>query len=143
MLERVLLVAAILAAASLIYWWWNRRQGRVRTVTVPGALTPEELGGTLGMRGTFVQFTTPVCAKCPPTKRLLLSVAAETQHIAHIEVDASERLDLARELNIMRTPTTLVLDARGVVVARMDGAMTVDQARESLASLPPAQDYRI
>ncbi len=63
-----------------------------------------------------------MCAKCPPTAALLKGVAAEQPHVAHIEIDAAERLDLARELGIMRTPTTLVLDSDGVVVARMDGA---------------------
>ena len=143
MLLRLIAIAALLALTTLAYRWWTTRQGVVKRVVVPGALTPAEIGGALGMRATFVQFSTPMCAKCPGTKALLLEVAAEQPHVAHVEVDASERLDLARELHIMRTPTTLVVDSDGVVVARMDGAMTRDQAREALRAAPQAQDYTI
>jgi hypothetical protein len=44
----------------------------------------------------------------------------------------------------MRTPTILVLDTDGVVVARMSGAPSVSQARESLDAAPPlSQPYSI
>jgi thiol-disulfide isomerase/thioredoxin len=143
MLIRAVIIVALLALTALAYRWWSARDGRVRTVDVPGALTPEVLGAPRGQHATFVQFSTPMCAKCPGTKALLLTVAAERDHVAHVEIDASERLDLARELGIMRTPTTLVLDSDGVVVARMDGAMTAAQAREALSAVPPPQDYAI
>ncbi|NTV39006.1 MAG: thioredoxin family protein [Demequinaceae bacterium] len=84
-----------------------------------------------------------MCAKCPPTRDLLLRVAADDPYVAHIEIDASEHLDLARRLDIMRTPTTLVLDADGVVVSRMNGAPTEAQAREALAEVPPPTEYSI
>jgi thiol-disulfide isomerase/thioredoxin len=143
MLVRLVIVAALLALTALTYRWWSSRDGRVRAVEIAGALTPEVLGAARGQHATFVQFSTPMCAKCPGTRALLLAVAAERDHVAHVEIDASERLDLARELGIMRTPTTLVLDSDGIVVARMDGAMTAAQAREALDAVPPPQDYAI
>lgn len=144
MLVRVLIVLALLAVASLAYWWWSRRQGRVTRVEIPGALTPAVLGAPRGYRATFVQFSTPVCAKCPPTRTLLKRVAEEYEGVSHIDIDASERLDLARELDIMRTPTTLVLDTNGVVVARISGAPTEAQAREAIDATPPADsEYAI
>ena len=143
MLIRLLVIVAVLAAVTVAYRWWSQRDGRVLRVEVPGALTPEVLGAPRGGRATFVQFSTPMCAKCPGTRALLQSVASEQPHVTHVEIDAAERLDLARELGIMRTPTTLVLDSDGVVVARMDGAMTVQQAREALAAVPEPQDYTI
>lgn len=144
MLERTLVIIALLAVASGAYWWWQRRQGRVREVHRDGALSSETLGAKRGYRATFVQFSTPMCAKCPGTARLLNAVAAQHHDVAHIEIDASERLDLARELSIMRTPTTLVLDADGVVVARMDGPPTHEQAEAALAAVPRSgTDYSI
>ncbi|WP_062070298.1 thioredoxin family protein [Demequina sediminicola] len=132
MLEKIVIVVALLGAASAGYWWWQRRQGRVRHVERADALSSEQIGAQRGYYATFVQFSTPMCSKCPGTARLLKSVASEQPHVVHVEVDASERLDLARELNIQRTPTTLVLDGEGVIVARMDGAPTVDSARAAL-----------
>jgi thiol-disulfide isomerase/thioredoxin len=143
MLLRVAIIVAVLALTALAYRWWISREGRVRRVEVPGALTPEILGAPRGQYATFVQFSTPMCAKCPGTRALLLEVASERPHVAHVDIDAADRLDLARELGIMRTPTTLVLDSDGVVVARMDGAMTAAQAREALEAVPPPQDYTI
>jgi thioredoxin-like negative regulator of GroEL len=70
-------------------------------------------------------------------------VAEDYPHVNHIEIDASERLDLARRLDIMRTPTTLVLDADGVVVSRMNGAPSEAQVREALDELPPPGEYSI
>ncbi|MDN4480681.1 TlpA family protein disulfide reductase [Demequina muriae] len=144
MLERILIIAALLAIASAGYWWWQRRQGRVREVHRDGALSSEMLGAKRGYRATFVQFSTPMCAKCPGTARLLTDVAEGHRQVVHLEIDASERLDLARELSIMRTPTTLVLDGDGMVVARMDGPPTREQAEAALATVPPSRpDYSI
>ena len=144
MLARLLIIIGVLAVASLAYLWWTRRQGVVQIVEVPGALSSETLGAKRGYRATFVQFSTPICAKCPPTARLLQRIAAEHENVAHIEIDASERLDLARELDIMRTPTTLVLNSDGLVVARMSGAPNEHQAREALeAAPPPTTEYSI
>ncbi|MCR6712344.1 MAG: thioredoxin family protein [Demequina sp.] len=143
MLLRILALVVLLGAATLFYRWWQGRQGTVRRVERPGALTPAILGSPRGARATFVQFSTPMCAKCPGTAVLLKRVAAEQPHVAWIEIDAAERLDLARELHIMRTPTTLVLDSEGLVVARMDGAPTEAQAREALEAAPLPPEYAI
>lgn len=143
MLIRLAIIAAVLALASLGYVWWSRRQGVVRHVSVAGALTPADLAAPRGPRGSLVQFSTPVCAKCPPTKALLVRVAADYPGVTHIDIDAAERLELARRLDIMRTPTTLVLDADGVVVSRMNGAPTEAQVRSALDELPPLREYEI
>lgn len=143
MLERLLIVAAVLVVASLAYLWWSRRDGRVTVVDLPGALTPADLGAPRGYRATLVQFSTPVCAKCPPTKALLTRVADGEDEVSYVEIDAAERLDLARRLDIMRTPTTLVLDGRGVVVARINGATTEARVREALAGVPDPGDFSI
>lgn len=47
--------------------------------------------------------------------------------VAHVEVDAESHLDLVRRLNILRTPTVLVVDARGVVLSRASGLPRRDQ----------------
>ncbi len=143
MLLRLVLIAALLVVASAGYVWWSRRQGVVRDVEAAGALTPAELGGPRGARATLVQFSTPMCAKCPPTKRLLLRVAEDYPGVTHLEIDASVHLDLARKLDILRTPTTLLLDSDGVVISRMNGAPTEGSVREALDALPRPHEYEI
>lgn len=80
-----------------------------------------ELGGTLGERATLVQFSSAFCAPCRATRRVLDEVAAMVPGVAHIEIDAEDRLDLVRALGILKTPTVLVLDAHGREVRRAAG----------------------
>jgi hypothetical protein len=42
--------------------------------------------------------------------------------VRHVEIDAEAHLDLVRRLNIVRTPTVLVLDGDGRIVRRASGA---------------------
>ncbi|MFE0964399.1 thioredoxin family protein [Streptomyces fungicidicus] len=79
------------------------------------------LGVALGERATLVQFSTAFCAPCRATRRVLAEVAALVPGVTHVEIDAEARLDLVRRLEIQRTPTVLVLDARGRVVRRAAG----------------------
>ncbi|MFD6950731.1 thiol reductase thioredoxin [Nocardiopsis sp. TSRI0078] len=89
--------------------------------TAVGVLTAEDIGAALGERATLVQFSTAFCQPCRATRRILGEVADMVGGVAHVEVDAESRLDLVRRLDILRTPTVLVLDASGRVVRRAGG----------------------
>ncbi len=78
----------------------------------------------LGERATLVQFSSAFCAPCRVTRRTLEEVARIVPGVTHVEVDAEDNLDLVRRVGIMRTPTTLVLDASGREVKRAAGAPT-------------------
>ncbi|RYJ22650.1 thiosulfate sulfurtransferase [Streptomyces sp. L-9-10] len=80
-----------------------------------------ELGAELGERATLVQFSSAFCQPCRATRRTLAEVAGMVDGVSHVELDAEERLELVRELGILRTPTVLVLDAGGRVVRRAAG----------------------
>jgi hypothetical protein len=41
--------------------------------------------------------------------------------VAHVEIDAESRLDLVRRLDVLRTPTVLVLDGTGAIRKRASG----------------------
>lgn len=84
-------------------------------------LTGEQIGGALGERATLVQFSSAFCAPCRATRRILADVADMTSGVEYVEIDAESRLDLVRRLNVLRTPTVLVLDADGGVVRRASG----------------------
>lgn len=93
--------------------------------------TPWE--GELGTRATLLQFSSAFCAPCRTTRRVLSEVVEVVPDVAHVEVDAELHLDLVRRLDVMRTPTTLVLDAAGREVTRAAGAPTKDQVLRALA----------
>lgn len=80
-----------------------------------------ELGQGLGERATLVQFSSAFCAPCRATRRILTEVAGMVPGVAHVEIDAEQRLELVRALGILKTPTVLVLDAGGRIVRRAAG----------------------
>ncbi|WP_327093288.1 thioredoxin family protein [Nonomuraea sp. NBC_01738] len=86
-----------------------------------GGLRAAVLGSPLGERATLVQFSTAFCQPCRATRRVLAEVAGLVPGVAHVEIDAESRLDLVRELDIMRTPTVLILDKDGNVVKKAAG----------------------
>ncbi|GAA4027726.1 thioredoxin family protein [Streptomyces plumbiresistens] len=114
---------AVLAAASAFGVLHRRRSGRVRVRGRDDGkrLGVAELGGPLGERATLVQFSSAFCAPCRATRRVLGEVADMVPGVTHVEIDAEERLELVRELDILKTPTVLVLDADGRVVRRAVG----------------------
>ena len=124
----VLLCAAV-SLTLLIGLAHRRRDGRLRTAATTASperdaglkTVLDELGEAPGERATLVQFSSAFCAPCRATRRTLSEVAAMVQGVTHIEVDAEQHLDLVRRLGILKTPTTLVLDADAVEVKRASG----------------------
>ncbi|WNI19258.1 TlpA family protein disulfide reductase [Actinacidiphila sp. ITFR-21] len=114
---------AVLAAASVYGVIHRRRDGRVRVRAKDDGerLTAEDLGGPLGERATLVQFSSAFCAPCRATRRVLGEVTAMVPGVRHVDIDAESRLELVRRLNILRTPTVLVLGADGSIVRRAAG----------------------
>ncbi|MGV9561380.1 TlpA family protein disulfide reductase [Streptomyces sp. NPDC003480] len=100
-----------------------RRSGRVevRGLDDGTRLGAAELGRGLGERATLVQFSSAFCAPCRATRQVLAEVAGMVPGVAHVEIDAEQRLELVRALGILKTPTVLVLDANGRIVRRAAG----------------------
>lgn len=118
----VLLVVA--AAVALFGLWKHFHDGRLRAHREDHdmlTLKPGQIGSELGDRATLVQFTSAFCAPCKATRRILDEVAQMVPGVVHVDLDVDEYLDLARELDVTRTPTILVLDADGVIVKRAAG----------------------
>jgi thiol-disulfide isomerase/thioredoxin len=85
----------------------------------PGDL--EKLGVTPGTPVTLLQFSTAFCAPCRATRVYCADLARTIPGVRHVEVDAESHLDAVRALEVRRTPTVLVVDARGTVRSRVDG----------------------
>lgn len=83
---------------------------------------PDDMGAELGEKATLLQFSSAFCAPCRATRRILGEVSEMVDGVAHVELDAEANLELVRRLNIVRTPTVLVLDGAGRVVRRASGA---------------------
>ncbi|AXT86073.1 thioredoxin [Aeromicrobium sp. A1-2] len=134
----VLLVAVLLTAITAMAF--KARNGRFAASTVPAGaevLTAADLGGALGERATLVQFSSAFCSPCRATRILLDDVAAKLDGVVTIDIDAEAHLDMVRRLNIMRTPTVLVLDAGGAISTRASGLPRREQVLAALGEAIP------
>ena len=127
------LIAALVVAACMA-WAVTRLNGRFRDKPGTDVLTADDLGRSLGERATLIHFSSAFCAPCRATRTLLTDVADRVDGVAVVEIDAESQLELVRRLDVMRTPTVLVLDPRGAVVRRASGLPRRDQVLSALAA---------
>lgn len=113
-------LAATLLIAICVGLLLRRANGRLREVDAD-SLDLAALGLPKGERATLVQFTSAFCAPCRATRRILNEVAGMVDGVEYAEIDAEAHLDLVRRLDVVRTPTTLVLDPAGRIVVRASG----------------------
>ncbi|MEO3826975.1 thioredoxin family protein [Actinomadura sp. B10D3] len=121
------IAVAVLIAATVFGLVRRHRDGVLRARgerdgEVTETIGPEDVGAELGERATLLQFSSAFCAPCRATRRVLGEVSGMVDGVVHVELDAEAHLDLVRRLNVVRTPTVLVLDAAGRVVRRATGA---------------------
>ncbi|MEY3711151.1 MAG: hypothetical protein RLZZ99_972 [Actinomycetota bacterium] len=131
-------ILAIFALTTAYGIWYQRSRGKVRAKSKRASVKPllaDEIGGELGSRATFVQFSSAFCTPCRATRALLTDITADLNDVEHIEIDAEQNLELVRKLDIRSTPTTLVLDKDGVEIGRAIGAPKRVEILETLASI--------
>ena len=117
-MQIALILLGLVATATALGLVWRASQGRVHRAT--GHIAGVELGSV----ATLLQLSSEVCAPCRATAKVLGGI--HENGVRHVEVDIADRPDLARQFNILQTPTTLILDASGIVRARIGGAVRRD-----------------
>lgn len=108
------------------------RSGRVGRAKTP-ELPPEVLAALDPSASvTLVQFSTTFCAPCRHTRVLLGDLAATTPGLAHVDIDLTDRPELAARMAILRTPTTVAVSAGGVELLRVGGLPRRDELLSAL-----------
>jgi thiol-disulfide isomerase/thioredoxin len=125
----------VLALASAYGIWYQRSRGAIRDKERAGIVTAQMIGGALGSRASLVQFSSAFCTPCRATRALLENVVEDLEDVVHIDIDAEDHLELVRQLNILSTPTTLILDSKGHEVGRAVGAPKREQVLNALAAI--------
>lgn len=127
---------AVLAGATAFGMAWRRRNGRLggprRNAAGGPRIGAAELGQPLGLQATLLQFSSEFCAPCRATHRILAEVASGADGVRHVEVDAGERMDLVRLLDVRRTPTVFVLGPQGEIARRGSGLMNKADVLDAL-----------
>jgi thiol-disulfide isomerase/thioredoxin len=117
-----LVLLGTLVLASVAGLVLRARNGRVRTTGTLGTL-PADVREVVHPEDpvTLVQLSTEFCAPCRQARTVLSDLASATAGVHHAEVDLTHRPDLARALSVLRTPTTLAVDAGGRELLRVGG----------------------
>jgi len=128
---RFALTVVIIAVGLFAYWLFNQRLlGRAQNLALA-------LVGTLPNKPLIVYFTTPDCAPCKtiqrPALNKLLTLTGDSVQV--VEIDATERPDLAKKWGVMSVPTTFLLDARGEARYVNNGVTRVEKLMEQLQNL--------
>jgi thiol-disulfide isomerase/thioredoxin len=133
-------VVAVILAVLALGIFWKLRTGRSKRIANGQQIDLAKLGAVkngkpvlaFGERMTFLQFSTEFCSQCVQTARVYKDLEQHSDGILHIEVDITNRLDVAKEFNILQTPTTLVLDAAGRVTSRIGGATKAQTIKDEI-----------
>ncbi len=133
-MKSALTLVIVLALTSLYGIWFRINRGTVKAHTNP-AVTEEEIGATFGSRLTLLQFSSAFCTPCRATRALLGDITKGLHDVKHVDIDAESHLELVRKLDIRSTPTTLILDHRGVEVGRAVGAPKREQVVDAITPM--------
>jgi thiol-disulfide isomerase/thioredoxin len=137
---RLILLASLVLAALAAGIWFKFSNGRSKSVRSGQKVDLAELRAIkdgepvtrFGKKITFLQFSSEFCSQCVSTARTLRDLELHGDGVLHIEVDITNRLDLAKKFSILQTPTTLVLDAQGRITSRIGGAAREQTLRDEI-----------
>ncbi len=127
-LSRSVLALAIIVIGVLGYWLINQR------LLVRAKSNIFTLFNQLPNKPVIVYFTTPDCAPCKTVQRPALNRVTQLlgDSLEVVEIDATQRPDLAQKWGVMSVPTTFLLDARGEARYVNNGVTRAEKLMEQL-----------
>lgn len=137
------LTPGLVALALVLGLAYRFLGGRGRKVRSAEAIDLAKLAATrdglpvrsFGKKATLLQFSAEYCSICPGVSRAYGKLEYRFGNLKHIEVDITNRLDLAAHFNINQTPTTFLLNEKGEIVFRVSGAPKLDVLNRELEKL--------
>jgi len=126
------LVGALVVAGVLV-WLLQAREGRIKQTSagVPAGL-PEPVQAVLAGGVTLVQVSTTFCAPCRHARAVLSRLADTTAGLTHVELDVTDRPEIATSLGVFRTPTTVAFTSDGTELLRVGGVPKQDTLIDAL-----------
>lgn len=125
------LAIVIIGLGAFAYWFINQR------LLVRASSNVFTLFKKLPNKPVLVYFTTPDCAPCKTVQRPAIDRVSKLlgEKLEVIEIDATERPDLAKTWGVMSVPTTFVLDARGEARYVNNGVARAERLLEQIQKL--------
>jgi thiol-disulfide isomerase/thioredoxin len=125
------LAIVIIGLGAFAYWLVNQR------LLIRARNNAFTLFNTLPNKPVLVYFTTPDCAPCKTIQRPAINRVSDMlgEQLEVIEIDATERPDLAKAWGVMSVPTTFVLDTRGEARFVNNGVARAEKLLEQIQTL--------
>jgi len=125
------LAIVIIGLGAFAYWLINQR------LLVRARNNVSTLFNTLPNKPVLIYFTTPDCAPCKTIQRPAINRVSSLlgEDLEVVEIDATERPDLAKVWGVMSVPTTFVLDARGEARYVNNGVARAEKLLEQIQTL--------
>ena len=125
------LAVVIIGLCLAAYWLLNQRlllRARNNILTLFSKLPDKPV---------LVYFTTPDCAPCKTIQRPAINQVSSVlgEDLEVVEIDATERPDLAKAWGVMSVPTTFVLDTRGEARYVNNGVARAEKLLEQIQTL--------
>ena len=142
-MDNLVAVLALVGAATLVglaYRFLHGRGHRVKSkkkidLARLGPKRNDQVTTALGAKATLLQFSTSYCGQCPGVRRQLVALDESLQGVHHLEVDITDRLDVAAHFGINQTPTVFLLNDKGELVYRVGGIPNVTKLKAELEKL--------
>ena len=131
LLLRFGLAIVIIGLGTSAYWLVNQR------LLVRARSNVFTLFHVLPNKPVLVYFTTPDCAPCKTIQRPAINQVSHVleEQLEVVEIDATERPDLAKAWGVMSVPTTFVLDTRGEARYVNNGVARAEKLLEQIQTL--------
>jgi thiol-disulfide isomerase/thioredoxin len=130
----LIVVLGTLTAGLVVGAVLRSREGGIRAAKGARGL-PAAVAETLdpAVPVTLVQISTTFCAPCRHARAVLSPLAERTEGLRHVELDVTQRPEIARELGVLRTPTTLAFTPSGEELLRISGVPKASAVLDALA----------
>jgi thiol-disulfide isomerase/thioredoxin len=125
------LAIVIIGLGAFAYWLINQR------LLIRARNNVFTLFSVLPNKPVLVYFTTPDCAPCRTIQRPAIHRISSLlgEQLEVVEIDATERPDLAKVWGVMSVPTTFVLDANGEARYVNNGVARAEKLLEQIQTL--------
>ena len=131
-----LLVTFVLTISTAFGLYLHFTRGKL-TKKYSNEITFDDLNiaQTQGKKATILQFKTEYCSICPGVKRQINELIKNDAGISFYEIDAVERIDLAKKLHVKSSPTILFFNEAGLEEGRIIGAPKKNHLRNTLEKI--------
>lgn len=127
-------LAALVLGTTALGLVIRARSGRVIIATAIDD-RPDARLAVAGAEVTLLLLTSPVCSACAVMRRVAEELVTDDPAVARHELDVTAHPELAREHNVLSTPTTLLVDASGAVRGRIVGAAKPAEVRAAVQAV--------